>query len=737
MTEAAVMPDDLRAVYEVARSQTGDAIWPRLSAHEQTVAVYQQIRALDGLRMQRYGQPLTRPLEMVSSATTDPTIIRLRLIGQMEAWTVTGENILPTGRKTRALLAAVALSAPRPVLRARLSELLWSRRPDEQARASLRQEIQLLLKALARAKAEILRVTRDTLGLVPGAVWIDAEQVMNSSVCREAALALQDGELLEDLDGVDPAFDMWLAAERERLRDRARGMAESLMRDQTEPNGIIAAADRLLQIDRACEEAWRAIIRAHAERGERGMAIQAFERCRAVLADLLDAEPSAETLALIGEIRGPSSRRLPARPPHAQEPNAEAGGDAGALVHGARDGGRGPARIGVLPLRCVGLPDDAAYLGPSVANEITTALSRFRWMSVVSSNSVSRLALDNRDMAAIRRSKAVDFLLDGAIQRSRGNLRVTLRLLDLRQDNQVVWARRFDRAADDPLAAQEEIAGEAAAQIEPVVLFTEARRIAARAEANDTTYELILRAAPLIARLDRTSFMRAGAYLARAVELAPDEAPAHAWHAVWHALLMMQGWDGALTDADARASALIERAIKLDPYSAGAFAVAGHIQGAVRGRPREALALFERALELNPHVAPAWAMSAINQVLLGRAEEAERRYQRYKVLAPLDPYSFMFDGMFSPIHLLRRDFHAGVAFGRTVTQLNPLYTAGYKPYLAALGHVGAVRDAAAVLHRLRAMEPGIGIQRCLRLFPLQRDEDREVFAEGLRRAGMT
>jgi hypothetical protein len=42
-----------------------------------------------------------------------------------------------------------------------------------------------------------------------------------------------------------------------------------------------------------------------------------------------------------------------------------------------------------------------------------------------------------------------------------------------------------------------------------------------------------------------------------------------------------------------------------------------------------------------------------------------------------------------------------------------------------------------VLNRLRAMEPGISIQRCLRLFPLQRDEDREVFAEGLRRAGMT
>ena len=51
-----------------------------------------------------------------------------------------------------------------------------------------------------------------------------------------------------------------------------------------------------------------------ADRGERGMAIQAYDRCRAVLADLLDAGPSPETQKLLVEIRGPSGSRMPARP---------------------------------------------------------------------------------------------------------------------------------------------------------------------------------------------------------------------------------------------------------------------------------------------------------------------------------------------------------------------------------------------------------------------------------------
>ena len=151
-------------------------------------------------------------------------VVRLRLIGQMEAWTVTSESVLPAGRKTRALLAAIALSGPRPALRGRLAELLWSRRPEEQARASLRQEIHRLLEVLSPAKTEILQVTRDHLSLKPGAIWIDVDEVMRATTMQPASLSLLDGELLEDLAGVDPAFDMWLTAERERLRDRARAL---------------------------------------------------------------------------------------------------------------------------------------------------------------------------------------------------------------------------------------------------------------------------------------------------------------------------------------------------------------------------------------------------------------------------------------------------------------------------------------------------------------------------------
>jgi DNA-binding SARP family transcriptional activator/TolB-like protein len=694
------------------------------------------------------------PGHMPPRPSTAQVVVRMRLIGQMEAWTLTSESVLPPGRKTRALLAVVALSAPRPVLRGRLAELLWSRRPEEQARASLRQEIHRLLEALSFANSEILIVTRDHLSLRPGTVWIDVEEVMRATIAEPASLSLLDGDLLEDLDGIDPTFDAWLTTERERLRDRARTVAEALLREQVEPEAAIPAAQRLLSIDRAHEGAWRALMRAHADRGERGMAIQAYDRCRAVLADLLDAGPSPETQKLLVEIRGPSGSRLPARPPApavqlvaptapADAPPApaddailpDADGDEPEVRSEPRPS-RGGARVGVMPMQLVGTTEEDAHLAPGLAEEITTALSRFRWMFVVSSSSLARFAQESRDETTIRRTFGVDFLLDGTIQRVRDRLRITLRLLDLRAGDQVVWARRFDRQSNDLLSLQDEIASEVVAQIDPEILLIEAKRTSSRPVIDATAYDLVLRALPLMSRLEHEPFMQAGTYLARAIEMEPEYASAHGWYAYWHAFLVGQGWADDPKAVMQQGGELAERAIMLDPFDARALTMAGHVRAFLHGRLREAAALHERALSLNPNLAMAWALSAATYVYMGDTDEAERRNNRYKKLSPFDPYAFLFDAIFTLIHLLRRDYESAVIAGRAHTQIGPPLSAGFKPYLSALGHLGRTQEAAVTRRRLLEIEPTFTVESFIQTTSLERESDKQHVAEGLRLAGI-
>jgi DNA-binding SARP family transcriptional activator/TolB-like protein len=676
---------------------------------------------------------LTQPL-----GPLDHVVVRLRLIGQMEAWTIRSENVLPSGRKTRALLACIAMAAPRPVLRGRLAEQLWSRRPEEQARASLRQEIHRLIEALAPAESDILLITRDHLTLRPGAVWIDVDEVMRASVSQPASLSLLDGDLLEDLDGVDPNFDVWLTTERERLRDRARGIAEAMLKEDLDPEPAIAAAQRLLAIDRTHEGGWRALMKAHAIRGERGLAVQAYDRCRATLADMLDAAPSAETQRLLTEIRGPSGSRMPLRPPAPlpePEPKPEV-----EIVPTPRkrevSATRGGAHVGVMPLRLVGMAPEDAHLALGLADEITTALSRFRWMFVVSSNSVARFAEEQRDEAAMRRELGLDFLLDGTVQRAGNRIRISLRLLDLRSSNQVVWGQRFDRETDDLLSLQDEVAAAVVAQIDPEILFIEAKRSTARPHVDATAYDLMLRALPLIGRMEHAPFMQAGRYLADAIDLEPDYAAAYAWYAYWHVFLVGQDWADHPVALMEKAGELAERAIILDPFDARALTISGHVRAFLHRRLKEAMALHERALALNPNLAMAWALSSMTHAYAGDPDEAERRLKRYKTLSPLDPHAFIFDGFYGVIHLMRRDYESAIEVGRNISQLNPSFSATYRPYLAALGHLRRDQEAALVRRRFLALEPDFTIERFLNNTPMARESDRLHFAEGLRLVGI-
>lgn len=670
-------------------------------------------------------QPRAAARAVVSAA--DPVVVRLRLIGQMEASTPNGDSILPPGRKTRALLAIIALSAPRPVLRSRLAELLWSRRPEEQARASLRQEIHRLLEVLAPASKEVLAINRDSLALRPGAVWVDVEEVLRATTTHPASLALLDGELLEELDGVDPAFDGWLQTERERLRDRARSVGETLLLEQSSPEALIVVAQQLLSIDRAHEGAWRALMRAHADRGERGMAIQSYDRCRAVLADLLDATPSSETQALLADIRMGRTARPPL--PVAAAPPAE-------RIEPRPASPRVGAKLGVLPLTLVGTDETESHLALGLAEEITSAMQRVRWLFLVSSGSLAQFVQQGRDDAGLRRAFGLDFVLDGLVQRVGRRLRITLRLVDLRDGGQIVWARRFDRQTSDLLTLQEEIAAEVVAQVDPEILAIESRRAAQRPASDSAAYDLLLRALPSLGRLEREHFMQSGQLLRQAISLEPDFAAAYAWYACWLTLLIGQGWakdrDAAVNDAAHHA----ERAITLDPQDAKGLTIAGHVRASLQRRIREGIALYERALALNPNLAMGWALSGLAHLYLGDWEEGERRLQRYKQLAPTDPHAFHYDTGFSLIALAKRDYEGVIVAGRSVSERNPAFSIACEPYLAALGHLGQMQEAAVVRRRLLTIDPGFNVESYLRNSPFERVEDREHVARGLRLAGV-
>src|SRR5262245_28678522 len=107
----------------------------------------------------------------------NPLPLQLRLLGGFELLSNPDEAAIAVGRKTRALLACLAVAPGTIWPREKLMAQLWSDRSDEQARASLRQALAELRRALGGA--QVLRAEQDAISLEPGAVAVDVVAFMS------------------------------------------------------------------------------------------------------------------------------------------------------------------------------------------------------------------------------------------------------------------------------------------------------------------------------------------------------------------------------------------------------------------------------------------------------------------------------------------------------------------------------------------------------------------------------
>ena len=259
--------------------------------------------------------------------------------------------------------------------------------------------------------------------------------------------------------------------------------------------------------------------------------------------------------------------------------------------------------------------------------------------------------------------------------------------------------------------------------------------IAADAE-QPTAFDLTLRAIPAIYRLEPKGFHAAGKSLAAATALDQGHAAAHAWWAYWHLFLVGKAWAKDPRAATFRAGELAERAVTLDPGDARAITLVGHVRAFLHKQPEEALALHGKALSLNPNMPLTWCFSGLAESYLGHHDAAIEQIKRACQLAPHDPHAFFFDMAMMMPYYMRHEFDQAVTLGRRAVELNPGFSSTYKGYLASLGYRGYKDEAARVLSRLLILEPNFSIKEAMERSPIVRSDDRDLYAEGLRRAGL-
>jgi predicted ATPase/DNA-binding SARP family transcriptional activator len=264
------------------------------------------------------------------------TRLALSLLGPFEA-TLDGQRLPHFAyEKVRLLLAYLAVEARYVHHRSTLAALLWPDQSGAVARGNLRKALLSLRQILGDhlAPAPFLIATRNTihfnragdytLDTVAFAAQIDAyaqRHPADDRLCTqclpllEQAVALYRVPFLDEanLPGCE-AFEDWAAPIRERLHLQAVNACSAITayyEQQRHWEQVQRYAWRQLTLEPWNENAHCALMRALAHSGQRGAALQQYERCRKVLAEalgVLEVEPA--TTALYEQIRsgalGPS-----------------------------------------------------------------------------------------------------------------------------------------------------------------------------------------------------------------------------------------------------------------------------------------------------------------------------------------------------------------------------------------------------------------------------------------------
>jgi TolB-like protein len=305
--------------------------------------------------------------------------------------------------------------------------------------------------------------------------------------------------------------------------------------------------------------------------------------------------------------------------------------------------------IVVLPFANLSNDPDQQYFADGITEDLTTDLSRLPNMVVIARNTAFTYKNKPVDAKQVGRELAVRYLLEGSVQRSGNQVRVTTQLIDAETGTHL-YAERFDRPLGDLFALQNDVTSRIAVALNLELVAAEA----ARPSANPDALEYILRGRAADAKPPtRESKTAAVGLFERALAADPGSIDAQGRLAAGLAGRMLDGMSDLPAEDIKRAEALLAPALAASPGNPFLHYVKGQLLRAVAQGPfglnaeervarfTDAIPEYEIVLAANPNAVNVLAHLAWCKFLTGAQDETIPLLEKAIRLSPRDPYLYL------------------------------------------------------------------------------------------------
>ena len=389
--------------------------------------------------------------------------------------------------------------------------------------------------------------------------------------------------------------------------------------------------------------------------------------------------------------------------------------------------------IAVLPFTNMSGDAEHEYFADGIAEDIITGLSRLRWLFVIARNSSFAYKGRNVDVRQVGRELGVRYILEGSVRRGGNQVRITGQLLEAETGNHL-WAERYDRAASDVFAIQDEITENVIGCIQPELYAAEHVRLKRKPPQNLDAWESFVRGMFLYSQHSDKGTKEALDMLARAIEVDHNYAQAHGLRAVCLAWRTFQGWE----DRDTALASVTEganRAVACDPQEPWAHLALGFAAMAKRHNS-DAVGAFSRAIDASPNFAYAHGLLGSAHGLGGRPDQAIECIDRGVRLSPRDIFGDEYQLYYAFAHFQAGRYAEAASAALLAIQQRPDHPVLYIMAAASCGLGGETDKARGLVAQLIGLVPNISAADLEKNFNYTRQDDRSKLAMGLRAGGM-
>jgi adenylate cyclase len=291
--------------------------------------------------------------------------------------------------------------------------------------------------------------------------------------------------------------------------------------------------------------------------------------------------------------------------------------------------------IAVFPFENLTSDPDHEHFADGMAEDIITALAKFRWLLVIARH--SSFAYKGKSVGAHKVAKelGVRYVVEGSVRRDGDRIRVSGQLIDANTGVHI-WAERYDRDIEEIFAVQDQITESIVTAIAPEIKKEEIERARRTPPESLDAWALYQRGLALYPSSAEKDFQVALEFFGRARRTDPDFVDAIAMAALIrtrHAYFYdPDGRDELLGEADQ----LLQGAMRLDPRNPLCHMALAWLHYTL-GEYDLAVAMASEAVKLNPNSASAHLNLGLCLFGANRYEESLKHKDTALRLSPNDP----------------------------------------------------------------------------------------------------